>query len=565
MYSESALRNILKRLISKKVEDEVFEFKEAKKTFDSQRLGEYFSALSNEANLRKANEGWLIFGIADDGEIVGTKYREDTKRLNSLKKEIADKTNDRITFREIYAFTCKGKRVIMFEIPPALQGVPTTYNGFSYGREGESINPLSEEERETIFAEARIDDWSKKIVDDATLDDLDPKAILVARRNYIQKNPHLESEINSWDDAKFLDKAKITINGKITNTAIILLGKSESKHLVSPADPIIRWILKDKDNDVLDYYIGAGPFILEVEEIASRIRNLKYRYIPHGTLFPTEVDMYDAYTIREPLNNAIAHQNYQLGVRITVVERPDSLIFNNAGTFLPGSVEEVIARDSPSERYRNTFLVEAMHGLNMVDTIGSGIPRLFEKQRRKYFPMPDYVIENERVTVTIYGKVMNTDYARILAQNDDLAISEIMLLDKVQKKKVILKEEALLLQKKRLIEGRRPNYYLSRDVSAQMDLKAEYTINRGMDKQYYLDFIVQGISQHGEMTKAEIERMLMNKLPGSYNTIDKKRNKIKHLLTELRVKGIIYSVGKGYRSSWHLTNKKLDKEQKDNR
>lgn len=59
------------------VETEVVEYKEAKRNFDFEKLGKYFSALSNEANLRGAECGWLLFGVTDKREIRGTAYRQE--------------------------------------------------------------------------------------------------------------------------------------------------------------------------------------------------------------------------------------------------------------------------------------------------------------------------------------------------------------------------------------------------------------------------------------------------------------------------------------------------------
>src|SRR5690606_32410444 len=109
----------------------------------------------------------------------------------------------------------------------------------------------------------------------------------------------------------------------------------------------------------------------------------KYRYIKSDSLFPEEVDQYDPYIIREALNNCIAHQDYTLGGKIIVVENEDGLLtFTNSGKFIPNSVEEVVTSESPEPRYRNTFLVGAMVNLNMIDTIGSGIKRMYNIQRR---------------------------------------------------------------------------------------------------------------------------------------------------------------------------------------
>ena len=63
-----------------------------------------------------------------------------------------------------------------------------------------------------------------------------------------------------------------------------------------------------------------------------------------------------------------------------MVEKPDELIFSNLGSFIPGSVETVIEENAPPEYYRNQFLANAMVILNMIDTIGSGIRKMFRLQ-----------------------------------------------------------------------------------------------------------------------------------------------------------------------------------------
>lgn len=96
--------------------------------------------------------------------------------------------------------------------------------------------------------------------------------------------------------------------------------------------------------------------ILAVNQVFAKIKTLKYRYLPDASLFPTEITQYDPWVIRETLHNCIAHQDYTQGGRINVVEEPESLLFTNLGDFIPGSVEEVIRRDAPSELYHKRFL-----------------------------------------------------------------------------------------------------------------------------------------------------------------------------------------------------------------
>jgi len=121
---------------------------------------------------------------------------------------------------------------------------------------------------------------------------------------------------------------------------------------------------------------------LAVDQVFPKIRNLTYRYILDAGLFPYEVRQYDPWVVRETLHNAIAHQDYTLGAHINVIEESDSFTLTNLGEFLSGSLEEVISRDALPELHRNRCLTEAMVNFNMIDTIGSGIKRMFKVQQQ---------------------------------------------------------------------------------------------------------------------------------------------------------------------------------------
>ena len=550
--TEQELRDILTRLLKLTAENEVVEFKEAKHTYDLGKMGRYFSALSNEANLKGKPHAWLLFGIENkQHKIVGSQYRPIRKDLDSLKSEIANKTTNRITFIEIYKLNLPEGRVVMFQIPAAPKGFPIAFEGHYYGRDNEELVPLNLEELERIRAQAITEDWSAAIVPNASIEDLDTIAIAVARANFKSKFPDKAAEVDQWDDITFLNKAKITIKGKITRTAIILLGKEESEHFINPAEAKIRWLLKDAKGNDKDYMIVGCPLLLAVDKVYAKIRNLKYRYLKEGTLFPDEVDQYEPFTIREALNNCIAHQDYTKHGRINVVELDDQLVFTNLGSFIPGSVERVVKEDAPEEHYRNRFLASAMFNLKMVDTAGGGIRKMFNYQRSRYFPMPDYEISGGKVKVTITAKVLDMDFARVLAQNPDLTLDEIVMLDKVQKKIALNKEEELYLKSKKLIEGRKPNFYISLKVAQRIGQKADYSKNRAFDKGYYLDLIEKAIREHGFVERKDADDLLWNKLP-EWMDEKQRKNKVKNLLSELKRSGRIVNSGSDAKPKWVL-------------
>jgi len=539
----------LAHLLTFESENEILEFKEAKNSYDFNKIGKYFSALANEANLSNRAEAWLIFGVVDKTRsIVGTKFRTDYKNLHALKREIAEKTTNGITFKEIYEIEKEGKRVVLFQIPASPKGLPIAWNGHYYGRDGESLSPLNLEEIERMRKVYVEEDWSIGICDGATIDDLSQEAILKARELYAKKNPHLKEDITKWNDEIFLNKAKITVNGKITRTAILLLGKSESEHYITPAIAQISWILKDRDNIAKDYEHFFCPFLLSADAVYNKIRNLKYRYLMEGTLFPEEVDSYDPYIIREALNNSIAHQDYTLGGKINVVENEESkLIFLNSGSFIPKTVENVLNSDAPTEKYRNKFLAQAMVNLKMIDTIGSGISKMFRIQKEKFFPLPEYSFDDESVKV-IEGKILDIEYARKLALMPELSLAEIMLLDKVQKKKSLSSKEAKYLRDMKLIEGKRPNIYISSRVAKHTNQENDYIKMKGIDDAYAQKIIINYLQEFGKGLKSDFENVLLDKLPDILDN-QQKKNKIKNYLQSLKNRGIIINTGNEWRMS----------------
>lgn len=529
--------NYLDKLLSKPAESEILEFKEAKQTYSKDKLGKYFSALSNEANLLQKRKAYILFGVDDNIDIVGTHIED--RAINDFKRDIAEHTSPKLSFIDVKQIHTNKGKVIVFEIPPAPRGTPVSWKGHRYGRYGESLGALSDHELLTIYQQTIQTDWSKEIIEDATIEDLDKEAIVVAREHYKEKNPKLKNEIEEWDEMTFLNKAKICIKGKITNTAILLLGKPESEHLISPATSRITWVLRDKDNIEKDYAHFSSPLLLAVDEIYSKIRNLKYRYIKDGTLFPDEVDQYDPFIIRESLNNCIAHQDYTLGGRVTVVESEDGFItFTNKGVFIPESVEYVIEADSPELTYRNPWLATAMVNLNMIDTVGSGIKKMFRIQREKYFPMPDYDLENEKVQVQITGKVLDINYARKVAELPTLTLKEIIALDKVSKKKPLTDWEIKTLRNKNLIEGRKPNFHISSKVAQATGEKAEYIEQKGFDDAYYEQLIIEHLKSFDVGDSSDFRDLLYEKFPKVLDR-SKKDNKLRNMLQRMKRRGVI--------------------------
>lgn len=551
MKSEDELIDILRELL-KNSENEYIEFKRAENNFDTDKLGKYFSAMANEATLQNKQFGWIIFGIDDKThEVLGTNYCIDNN-FNNIKKQISDNTTDNISFLDVYSIYYHENRVIMFQVPAAV-GMPINWKGYPYGRTGESLVPLDTRKIEQIKATANYD-WTRKIIENATINDLDPEAIKIAREQYKIKHQGKEvaEEIDNLSDKDFLNKAKVTINDKITKTALLLLGKNEKDYLLDDYNPKITWKLYD-ENNVIDYEHFGIPFILNVENVRKKIRNLRYRYmIGENSLFPKEVDQYDNFTLRELINNCIVHQDYRVNGPINIMEFKDKLFFSNQGYFIPKSVENVLKDGFSSPYYRNPFLANAMVNLNMIDTVGSGIRRVFNNQKAKYFPMPDYDLsEYNSVKVTLYGKIIDENYTRILFEKTDLNIEKVVLLDRVQKGYSITKEQSNFLKSDNLIEGRYPRIYVSSNIAEIVGEKLKYMDNKGLANSFYRDYIIDYLTNFKKATRQEINQLIYPRLPLTYSNGEKNK-KVQYLLTSLRQKNKIKNIGSDTKPIWTL-------------
>ena len=547
-----AIREIFDNLLHRP-ENEVIEFKEARNNFDFRKIGKYFSALSNEANLKQKETAWLVFGVVDSSrEIVGSAYRIQRKELERLKKEVADKITANITFVEIHELEIDSNRVVMFEIPPAPKGLPLAYDGHYYGRNGESLSALNIEEIERIRSQATEEDWSVQIVEDATLDDLDTDALTLAREKFKEKhsnNPRYK-DIDDWDTLTFLDKAKITVNGKLTRATLLLLGNSAAVHKLSPYPAQITWKL---DAEEKSYEHFSPPFLLATTEILQNIRNIKQKLFPRNRLLATEVQKYDNRVILEALHNCIAHQDYFQNSRIVVTEKIDRLIFKNAGSFFEGRAEDYLTGERTPDRYRNPWLAQAMVQLGMIDTMGYGIHTMTMEQRKRFFPLPDYSKSDKtHVVLEIFGHSLDENYSLMLLENQNLDIDTVILLDRVQKHLPISDEAATHLRKMKLIEGRKPNYFIAAHLAEKTKTKANYIKNKGLNDRYYKSLILEYLKKYRTAQKKDIVDLLLDKLPDVLDKVQKE-NKIRNLIQSMsRIDGTIERVGTSQRGYWQI-------------
>lgn len=546
--------DILSHLLTQ-TENEVVEFKTAENQFDRDKLGRYFSALSNEANLRDKDFAWMVLGVSNEKQLIGTTFLSSEQAIQGLKHEIANNATGNLTFREIVPVEYEGKRILLFMIPASPHNIVTYWKRVAYGRDGESLVPLSQDKIDDIRYQSPVSDWTARVVADATIDDLDELAVAKARIQYKKVHERIPAtEIDGWDVNTFLTNSGVMKNGELTRAALILLGKEFSVRKLEPGIARVSWTRIDADGLTIDYEHFTAPFILTVDDILKKINNLTMRELPGGTLFPDTMKQYDDYTIREALHNCIAHQDYRLNQRINFVETPDYLFYSNAGTFIPGTIEDALEYIGQRKYYRNECLCQAMVNFNMIDTISRGIKTMYAKQRERHFPMPDYMINNDKqeVNVKIYGKVIDEKYAQLLASGTQLSLKECIWLDAVQKHKPITVAALKHLKDRKLIEGKGKNISISLGVAKLTHQVPQYTKNKGLAYETLVKLILQLAHNAGEdgFKRSDAFETVENALPGTKD-YKAKLLYMSRILTKMNNDGLL----RVERRMWYITEK----------
>jgi ATP-dependent DNA helicase RecG len=430
-----------------------------------------------------------------------------------------------------------GAIIWLVHVPTHAPRKPVYAHDKAWQRDGDSLTILREDRLQAILCEwFAADDWSAEVIPAANLEHLDRAALDMARRKFAEKmvQERWAAEIPQWSDLKFLDKAGLAANGGITRAALLLLGDSKQAQRLLQHPAEISWKLPDER--VIEHF--APPFLLTTSQVLGRIRNPNIKLFPATQLIATELPRYDTQVVLEALHNCIAHQDYAQGGRIVVEEIGSRLRFSNEGGFVDGQPDDYVDGSRTPTIYRNPWLAAAMNSIGMIDKGGFGIRDMFGKQRARYLPMPDYAGSSLNKTVfNIFGQAIDENYSRLLMERTDLPIEQVVWLDRVQKNMEIDANQAAILKRAGLIEGRKPSWHVSALIANLTNRRAEYTRTRGLDDLHFKRLVVEHLKRFESATGGELRKLILDKLPDVL-TEQQRLNKARNLLTALSKRGV---------------------------
>lgn len=518
-------------------EGENYEFKEAKRHFEFDRLAQYGCSLSNEGG------GRVILGISDKRPrvIVGSLAFDQPERT---RRGLIDLLHIKVDFEQLEE---NGKRVLVFIFAGRPIGLPVQVNGIAWWRDGDSLVPMPPEELRSIYAES-AHDFSADICPGATLSDLDKTAVELFRDRWIDKT-HL-TRLKTLSQEQLLRDCEAVLSDGITYAALILFGKHDSLgRYLAQSETIFEYRASDASGPAQQREEYREGFFLYYDKLwrLINIRNDKQHY--QDGLFVFDIPTFNERVVREAILNAICHRNYQLCGSVFVRQYRDRLVIDSPGGLLPGiTLQNILDRQAP----RNRRIAELLEKCGLVERSGQGMNLIYEFSIREAKPLPDFSgTDSDMVRLALNGLILDKDMLVLINKigsqtMEHFSTEDFLIINLIARGEGI--PQNLRTHLPRLLElgiierAGRGKFIFARKYYAYSGKAGVHTRLSGLDKDYNKGLIFKHIvAQNSTGTPfGELQQILPSH----------SRDQIRTLLENLRDSGNIYMTGERRGALW---------------
>jgi ATP-dependent DNA helicase RecG len=519
-------------------EGENVEFKEAKNTYEFDKLVRYSCAIANNGG------GIFVLGISDrrPRKIVGSSAFPQPERT---REGLIGKLHIRIDFQ---LYDHEGKRILVFEIASRPFGLPVQAGGVAWWRKGDSLVEMPQDILRKFYAETGHD-FSGDVCEEAVIADLDEAAIEVFRKKWIEKTGN--ARLKELSVKQLLRDSEALVENGLTYAALILFGKRSSLGRFLPQTEIVFEYRSTEASGPAqqreEFRVGFFSCYDRLWELIN-LRNDRQHY--QDGLFVFDVPTFNERIAREALLNAVSHRNYQLGGSIFIRQYQNRLVIDSPGGF-PGDItlDNILDRQSP----RNRRIAEILSRCGLVERSGQGMNLMYELSIKEAKALPDFSgTDTNLVRITLNGLVLDKNMLLLISRignerlesistEDFLVINSLFYEQKIPKN---LEGRTKRLVDMGIIEHvSRNKFVLARafyEITGKMGARTRHV---GLDRDTNKELLYKHINEKGKVGTPFSE--LQQVLPGH------SRGQIQVLLRELRADGKIHVVGKTLGARWY--------------
>lgn len=349
------------------------------------------------AFLNSDHGGTVIFGVKDNGKIVGQEVTDKTR------KEIAaelNKIEPRAKVDVDYVKISSNLQAIVFSANPG-EKAPYSYDGRAFVRNQSTTMRMAKEEYMYLHNQNNPELWESLTSLNCKLSDLDHNRIRqIARMAVVEKRlPEVAMKAGVLG---ILKKFKLIVNEKLTNAAVILFCKNEQKQFMQSSVKLARFAGTDKTEfldtkmfnaNAFDLYDKAIDFLTFSLPVAARIepgnpKRVEEPAIPYNVL-------------REAVTNALVHRDYShTGGSIDVAVYDDRVNISNIGALPKGVLLNQLSKEHPSIQ-RNPLIAHVFYLCGKIEKWGRGTLDMIQDCKKAGNPAPKYEEVGGSFSVTL--------------------------------------------------------------------------------------------------------------------------------------------------------------------
>ena len=346
--------------------------------------------------------GTIFIGVNNDGSIYGVKNVDQTAQ--TIKNRLRDNIRpsclglfDVLTLEENGKYYIRLDVASSLEKPYYLRKLAMCPEGCPI-RIGTAIESLSQEQIERLYARRLRNSLHDMLSprDDLTFTDL---KIYYSGRGIVLNDSFLKT-------LEFL-----TSDGKLNYAAYLMADENGNSVKFAKYAGTDRATLIEND----DY--GQCSLVKSFYQLETRLKgeNKTFAKITFGRRL--ERKLVDTEALREAVLNALLHNEYAYGGTPKVEMFDDRIEVTSSGSLPPGVTREDFLAGTSSPR--NKELMRIFHDLGIVESLGSGLPRILKKY-------PESVIDIRESYIRL-----TFPFAKGYRQADDSAITDSSIADNV--------------------------------------------------------------------------------------------------------------------------------------
>lgn len=353
-----------------------------------------------------AQGGVIFIGKDDNGNVVGVT--ESKKLMDDIPNKIRNTMGITV---EVNLHEENGNHFIEIITPP--YSVPISLRGRYYYRSGSTKQELTGASLNEFLLKKLGKTWDDVIEPRASFDDIDVNTVNTFLK--ASENAGRLPENNGLSISELFEKLRLTENGQLKRSALVLFGKDPGKFYPNTFVKLGRFGKDDADLKFQE--TEEGNLIVLLQGVLNQLnRKFLTRPIEFEGMHRIEKGEYPVAAIREMLLNALVHRNY-MGAPIQIRVYDDKISIWNEGTLPDGLTLEALKR-SHSSRPRNPIIADVCFKGGYIDAWGRGTIKIIDTCKQSDLPEPEMIELDGGLSITLFKDNITPEKLTKLGLND---------------------------------------------------------------------------------------------------------------------------------------------------